>query len=251
MASRKEEKERLRAQRLEAEQREADYARRRLLLGYAAAAVLTGGAIAGIVVAVAGSGGGGVDSGSTCPEAHVNLTSGVTNDDPPDCREGTPPPTVEQANLDTAAAAAGCELKLDLPEEGRTHVEPGTNVKYGTNPATSGDHVITQLVQADGAYEDFPIPLNFVHSLEHGRIEFQYSPDLPEKDQLAIKGLFDASPGGMLMFPNPDMPYLIAATAWTQLMGCDSYEGQKTLDALLDFRDQYRGNGPESVAFTP
>jgi hypothetical protein len=30
-------------------------------------------------------------------------------------------------------------------------------------------------------------------------------------------------------------------------MGCESYEGATTLDAIRDFRDIYRGNGPENV----
>ena len=86
-----------------------------------------------------------------------------------------------------------------------------------------------------------------MHSLEHGRIDLQYSPDLSEDDQLALKGVFDESPEGMLLFPNPDMPYEVAATAWTKLLGCDSYEGDATLDAIRDFRDTYRGRGPENV----
>ena len=80
---------------------------------------------------------------------------------------------------------------------------------------------------ADGAYIDTPEPRSVVHSLEHGRIEIQYSPDLPEEDQLALKGVFDEDPNGMLMFPNPDMPYEVAATAWTNLLGCDSYDGPR------------------------
>ena len=36
------------------------------------------------------------------------------------------------------------------------------------------------------------------------------------------------------------MPYEVAATAWTQLMGCKRYEGAKTLDAIRNFRDAYR-----------
>ncbi len=47
------------------------------------------------------------------------------------------------------------------------------------------------------------------------------------------------------------MPYEVAATAWTQLMGCKRYEGEKTLDAIRNFRDQFRGRGPEAVPFTP
>ena len=54
----------------------------------------------------------------------------------------------------------------------------------------------------------------------------------------------------MLMFPNPEMPYEVAATAWTQLMGCKTYEGATTLDAIRDFRDTYRGRGPEPLPIT-
>ncbi len=88
-----------------------------------------------------------------------------------------------------------------------------------------------------------------VHSLEHGRIQVQYSPDLPEEDQLALKGVFDEARPGMVLFPNPDMPYDVAVTAWTQMVGCKSFEGAATLDVIRDFRDQYLGQGPEPVVF--
>lgn len=103
------------------------------------------------------------------------------------------------------------------------------------------------LQQADGAYAEYPEPINTVHSLEHGRVTIQYSPDLPEEDQLALKGLFDESPDGMLLLPNPEMPYVVAATAWTQLLGCESFEGRATLDAVRNLRDICRGSGPEPV----
>ncbi len=48
------------------------------------------------------------------------------------------------------------------------------------------------------------------------------------------------------MFPDPDMPYDVAVTAWTQLAGCDKYEGGATLDVIRSFRDTYRGQGPEN-----
>ena len=92
-----------------------------------------------------------------------------------------------------------------------------------------------------------PEPWYFVHSLEHGRIEIQYSPDLPEEDQLALKGVFDERPDGVLLFPNDDMPYEVAVTAWTQLMGCKKYEGAATLDAIRDFRDTYIGPRPRAA----
>ena len=249
MASRKEEKERLRQARLEAEKREASDAQRRLMLGYGVAGLLAAAVLVGLVIVIAkgGSGGGG-DSG---PEnAHINSSVGTPPEGvAPDGREGTTPPAIQQADLEEAAKVAKCDLQLNLPDEGNNHLKPNEDPPdYKTNPPTSGDHIVPPLQAADGAYLDPIPPVNFVHSLEHGRIEIQYNPDLSEDDQLALKGVFDESPGGMLMFPNPDMPYDVAVTAWTQLAGCKNYN-DGVLDVIRDFRDTYRGQGPEPVPF--
>ncbi len=241
-------RERLRAERILAEESAARETRRRLLFGYVVAGALGLALVAGIVVVIFGGGGSSVSDTDFPPNAHIQPQTGSTNDVPPDAREGTAPPPVKQGDLAAAAEAAGCELQLDLPEEGRGHLAPSdAPPEYGTNPPTSGDHIEPPLQQADGAYSEFPEPVRFVHSLEHGRVEVQYAPDLPARDQLALKGVFDESPPGMLLFPNPEMPYEVAATAWTQLIGCDRYEGAATLDAIRDFRDAYRGQGPEDV----
>jgi hypothetical protein len=106
--------------------------------------------------------------------------------------------------------------------------------------------------QADGAYREMPAPIDFVHSLEHGRVEIQYSPDLPEADQLALKGLYDSMYGATLLFPNDEMPYAVAATTWTNMLGCPKYKGAITLDAVRDFGKATWGKyGGEPVyAFT-
>jgi hypothetical protein len=251
MATRKDEKARLRAARLEAERRDALAARKRLILGYGVAGVLTAAVLVGIGIVIASGGGG--SSANTPAAAHIDTATGSINGVAPDAREGTASPTVQNLDLENAAAAAGCDLRLNLPDEGASHLEPGSKPpNYHTNPPTSGNHVTTPFQQADGAYGEMPALIDFVHSLEHGRIEVQYAPDLPDTDQLALKGVFDESPSGMLLFPNPRMPYEVAATAWTQLLGCKRYEGTKTLDAIRDFRDQFRGRGPEGqVPVTP
>jgi hypothetical protein len=246
VASRKEEKERLRRQRLEAEHREASGARRRLLLGYVVAGAIGAIVIVGIVVAITAGGGSG--------EAEVNEAAGI---DPntgavpsgisADEREGTEPPPVQQADLERAAELADCELRLDLPDEGNTHLRPDQDPpKYETRPPTSGDHDPEPL--ADGAFLDYPPPRNFVHSLEHGRIEIHYDPELPEDDQLVLKGVFDQDPQGMIMFPNPRMPWTVAVTAWANQIGCESYSPE-VVDAIRAFRDQFRGQGPEAIGF--
>ena len=247
--SSREERERRRAERVEAEKKQASAERRRLVLGYVVAGALSLAVVVGIVIVIGGGDEGGAPEASDFPpESHIEPLSGSVNDFEPDDREGTPPPPVADGDLESAAAAANCELELDLEDEGNTHIEEDDEVpNYKTNPATSGDHIVPPRQQADGAYIDPVDPIFFVHSLEHGRIEIQYSPDLPEEDQLALKGVFDAEPIGTLFFPNPEMPYEVAVTAWTQLMSCDKYEGAATLDAIRAFRTTYLGRGPENV----
>lgn len=247
MASKQEQRERLRRERLAAERRAGAGGRGRLILGYAAAGVLGLAVVVGLVIVLSGSGGGGGgDASREFPEASfVSVDSGPTFGLEPDGREGTEPPPVEQADLQTAAQEAGCELDLELPDEGSSHVTG--EVEYDTNPPTSGDHNPDWL--ADGAYAEQPDDVNVVHSMEHGRVEIQYSPELAEDDQLALKGVFEEDPSAVLFFPNAELPEgSVAVTAWTNMMTCDGVEGRATLDAVRAFRDDFRGRyNPESV----
>jgi Protein of unknown function (DUF3105) len=220
-------------------------------------------------VALAGCGGGGSSTSSTTAAsvtsttttttssttggrasaleaAHINPSSGEFRNLEPDTREGSPPPPeIAEGDLQKTAKAAGCELRLDLPDEGNRHLTQGEPAPhYKTNPPTSGDH--WPIPVADGAYLTTPEASHYVHSLEHGRIEIQYQNSLPEKDQLALKGLFDAAPEGTLLFPNDGMPYEVAATAWTNLIGCERYSPD-ALAAIAAFRSQFLGKGPEQI----
>ena len=232
MASRKEEKEALRQRRLEKEAEQSSSDRRRLLVAYGvgALAVLV---VAVVVIVIVGSGG-----SSSGGEAHINLNASVgsTNGVQPDDRKGTPPPPVKTTDLKTAAKNAGCTLKLKLKDEGNEHIPQGSQTpEYETNPPTSGPHVEPPYQQADGAYSEMPAEIDIVHSLEHGRMEIQYSPELPEEEQLELKGLYDTMYGATLLFPNERMPYEVAATTWTNLLGCPTYKGAATLDAIRAF----------------
>jgi hypothetical protein len=250
MADRKEERERLREAREEREQEQARSQRSRVIIGYALAGLIGLVVVAGIVVLIASSGGSGDSS-----EAHVSQGSGSTNGIQLDERSGPVPPKVKVTDLKQAAKQAHCDLRLRLKDEGHTHIPVGSPTPdYKTNPPTSGNHVVPPFQQADGAYSEMPVEIDMVHSLEHGRMEIQYSPDLPEKDQLALKGMYDTLYGGTLMFPNDKMPYEVAATTWTNLLGCDKYEGAITLDAIRDFGKatwgKYGGEPAEAFPFT-
>jgi len=186
--------------------------------------------------------------------AHVQPKIGhVPEDAVLDAREGTAPADPAETDLEAAATAGGCDLQTDLPDEGNDHFdEENEPVNYRTNPPTSGDHFADFSetgagALADGAYLEAPAMSRVVHALEHGRVAIQYSPDLSEGAQLEVKGLFDASPEGVVLMPNADMPYEVAITAWTHLLGCDGFEGAASLDAIAAFREEFRGQGPERL----
>ena len=50
----------------------------------------------------------------------------------------------------------------------------------------------------------------------------------------------------MLLFPDAAMPYDVAVTAWTNEVVCPHYN-EAVLDVIRNFRDTYRGNGPEQA----
>ncbi len=242
---REEERERLRQAREERESTQSKSERRRLLVAYAVAGVIGLAVVVGIVSAISSSGG---DSAS----AHLNQASGATNGVDPDEREPGEVPPANEMKVEQAAEKAGCILRLELKDEGKSHLPPtSSGPDYGTSPPTSGNHVDAPYQQADGAYSEMPEEIFIVHSLEHGRMEIQYSPDLPEEEQLELKGLYETMYGGTLLFPNENMDYEVAATTWTNMLGCPEYKGAATLDAIRAFGKKtwgrYGGEGTGAV----
>lgn len=230
----KSDREKRRQERIEAEQADAGSNRNRMIVGYAIASTVVL-AIAAVVFILAS---GGDSDGASEGDAHINLNAaiGSTNGVEPDNRAGTVPVAAKVTNLQEAAKKAGCDVRLGLEDEGSAHIPQNSKAPdYKTSPPTSGNHVEPPYQQADGAYSEMPAEIDIVHSLEHGRLEIQYAPDLPEKDQLALKGLYDTMYGAALLFPNDNMPYDVAATTWTNMLVCPSYKGAATLDAIRAF----------------
>jgi hypothetical protein len=145
--------------------------------------------------------------------------------------------------LSGAAAAAGCAVRT-FPSEGRDHVSG--KVVYKTNPPTSGPH--NPLPAPDGEYPNGAPPKeSYVHTLEHGRIELQYRPGASPEARAGLQAVFAADRDRMLVFPNnTNMPYEVAATAWTHLLACPHYDAHVPA-ALRAFRDAYRGKAPEQI----
>jgi hypothetical protein len=251
VASRREEKERLRQIREEAEKREAAEQRRKLLLGYAVAGLLGAAVLGGIAAVILSSGGGGASGNSHI--VNTGLGTFVTTQDlEPDDREGTetdPGPLATAARLPQAAKAAGCVLR-NPKDEGNLHLAQGQPTpNYKSNPPTSGSHDPIPLT--NGVYrtplEDFR---HVVHSMEHGRVMILYSSDLSEADQLKLKGVVDDDFRDIIMVPYDQMPYQVAAVAWGHYLGCKA-ASDRVFDAVRAFRDTYRDRGPEPATNQP
>src|SRR4051812_19518248 len=206
MGSRQEQKEQRRRERLEAEQAAAHAASRKRTLQIAGGVALAVIVIA-IIAVVALVGGGGSDK-------------------------------VDSSNLAKDATAAGCTFK-SYPSEGRNHTP--AKVNYKTTPPTSGNHNPTPAQDGIYAPGNEPAPGNFVHSLEHGRVEFEYKPGTPQSQVAQMQKIalepFKGSAGyHVLMFQNnTKMPSQFALAAWTKLLTCKALTS-KSMDVMRQFR---------------
>lgn len=233
VASRKEEKERLRQEREERQKAEASKAANTRRLQLVGGGVLGIVAIAAVIAALVSSGG----SHDSAASEKAYGSAAI--------------PARKTTNFDAAVKAAGCFYK-NYPSEGRTHLPSDTVTfdKYKTNPPTSGNHRPTPADDGVYAPANTPDKENYVHTLEHGRIELQYAPTASQQVKDQMNTLFNEENRGgkayhMLLFQNnTNMPYEVAATAWTQLLGCKTVN-DKTWDALRAFRDRFLDKGPE------
>jgi hypothetical protein len=237
VASRQEEKERRKAERLareEAERRSAGQ-RKRLQLAFGALIAIV--AVAGIAFAATSLGGG--DGGGTKPEP----SKPASEADLPKL------PAQQTSDLAAAAKAAGCTVS-NPAFEGANHEDKAFKASdYKTNPPTSGNH--TPDWYDDGIYAPGDVPRlgMLVHPLEHGRIELQYKPGTPGSTVKQLEALMAEQSDGyhMLLFENTTgMKYAVAATAWTHSVTCPEMN-DKVFDALRAFRARFIDKGPETV----
>lgn len=207
-------------------------------------------ALVAALIAVSGCGG---SSEGSDGNAYINDESGSTHGLVPDERTGTPPPPAKVTDLRKAARAADCYLLIGTkPDTGKPLPPNAPTPKYQTDPPASGPYVEPPHQQADGAYMNLPDRINQVGALNNGRMTIQYAPDLEEASQLELKGLYDTMYGATLFFPNDEMQYAVAATTWTNFLGCPSYDGPKILDALRAFGKATWGkHGGEPVESFP
>jgi hypothetical protein len=239
MSHRRDQKERLRAER---ERREAEAkaaAQRKRLVGVLAAAAL---GIAAVVIVIVVAGGGGDSGGKNVRGSGDLFPSGGSI------------PKQKVFDLPKAAAAASCQLTSNKATSREHITDINQKVQYATNPPNSGKHYY---VPADDGLYPGPPPkdVQLVHNQEHGRVIIWVKPTLPVDDRKQIRALFDEDQYQMVVVQRANMPYAIAATAWGKdpqelgtgyTMGCDKWSPE-IIDALRTFRDEHRSDGPEPI----
>lgn len=242
MASRQEEKERLREER---KAQEAEAAAKKAKQATARKFAMFGGGILVVIaivvgVVVAGSGGDSKTADSSADVSELDFQTGPAPTAAIAIKDGS------QKQLLAAAKTAGCTFNSN-PNEGHEHEDPSTDFKYKQNPPTSGNHTPTWA--EDGAYatETYSTPF-LVHGLEHGRIEYLWDPEKVTKQELgSLKKLYDDDPFHLILHPSTtEMPYAIAATSWDHSLTCPKMNND-VFAALRLFKLNWIDQGREQI----
>ncbi|NUO49967.1 MAG: DUF3105 domain-containing protein [Polyangiaceae bacterium] len=194
----------------------------------------------------AGSGGGG---GTTGPTGGAGGAGGA--EEPPVVTELFPaaPPLPGETECKVT-------ITTNLPLEGHSHHEICTDLSYGTNPPSSGDHW--------GTWAQFrtyatAVPREmYVHNLEHGGIVMAYKcsglcPDILQAyedavDAHGIDPLCTISPVGaersrFVITPDPELAEPIGLAAWRATYVATCIDPP----SILDFVNAHYAKGPENT----
>jgi hypothetical protein len=126
-----------------------------------------------------------------------------------------------------AARAAGCELRRVGPWTGTNEDDPF--------PAPA----------PDGIYDRKPDENALAAAFNGGRVAVLFAPDTPAKVRGQLKALVKEDPRRVLLYPEPGISghFLVGADSIRRLLSC-THPGPAMLDALRDFRDDFRGQTP-------
>jgi hypothetical protein len=152
------------------------------------------------------------------------------------------------------------------PDMGRTHVPPGTVVKYTWCPPASGNHYIPPNGPIRAAFYDQntgTIPEGWVHNLEHGAIVLLYKcpgPGCEDAGQSQMQSLLARWPDSPICHLPPggnvtpvitrfdDMPYNFAAIVWDMVLPMDTLDEQALFAFYAAYGEQFN---PEKQCASP
>lgn len=183
----------------------------------------------------------------------VLMSSGDSNTTPTSTAVGPAPKDAiaiseaSQTELLKAAELADCVFKKNRFEGDDHKADPAYKFIFQANPPTSGNHFPAWA--DDAAYMEEPPPVQkSVHSLEHGRVIFQWDKAKVTKEQLgSLQQLYDDYPYHLLLHENTTkMPGVIAATSWNHSLVCQKVTND-TFRALRLFHLGWQDRAPERV----
>lgn len=130
-------------------------------------------------------------------------------------------------------------------DEGRTHVDIGTDMKYGTNPPTSGNHYAQWTKW--GVYDAPKDDRNLVHSLEHGYVIMSYNCDIkPTGFNIVPTVLAQMSGRPMeLASESAEQAASMAATL------SENFKTDQCLGLVKDLTDLYNSKGQTRLLVVP
>ncbi len=142
-----------------------------------------------------------------------------------------------------------------VPDEGRQHVQVGTQVTYQYQPPTSGSHY-SQTGVAPVAWQTISTiqPEIWVHNLEHGGIVVLYNcpsgcDDLQKQLSTYVNSIVPAEPQygeyKIIMSPYSEGmgTHKVAVLAWDRIEFLDGYDQAK----ITEFYEAHVDQGPERI----
>jgi hypothetical protein len=97
----------------------------------------------------------------------------------------------------------------------------------------------------DGSYAEPPPRATLIAALAAGSVVIQYRPAIASGQRTLLERLYARDKSALILTPDRSgMTALVAATAWRRELTCPRVS-QGALDAIAEFRDRFRGRGPD------
>jgi hypothetical protein len=132
-----------------------------------------------------------------------------------------------------------------FPDEGREHIDIGTEMTYGTNPPTSGNHYAQWTKW--GVYDAPKDDRNLLHSLEHGYVILSYNCDIQSTGFSLIRPTFAQT---------SDRPMEIASESADQSASMaatlsENFKSEQCSKLVQDLTDVYNAKGQTRLIVIP
>lgn len=132
-----------------------------------------------------------------------------------------------------------------FPDEGRTHIDIGTEMVYGTNPPTSGNHYAQWTKW--GIYDTPKDDRNLVHSLEHGYVILSYNCNIKPTGFNLIPAAIAQTSGRPMQLATESAEQIASLAATLS----EEFKTEQCTSLVKDLRDIYDSKGQTRLIVVP